>query len=308
MIFLYLISAIILSAAVILLLGLTPERITADIMKIISPKQTLRDKARAAQRKKKINRISAELSHIRMALAATGKDGQFAWICALSLILFTAGCILAVIIHNLFLLPILGIALALIPFVYARKTIAHYDKHITEEIETALSVITTSYLRSKDIISAVSENINYLRPPVRDVFKSFVGEASAINADMKDSLRNLKDKIDNYVFHEWIDALIQCQDDRTLSDMLLPIVSKLTDIRVVNNELKTILYEPRKEYFMMVALLVGNIPLLYMLNKDWFHTLVNSISGKITLAVCGAVILTTSLLMSKYTKPIEYKR
>jgi hypothetical protein len=146
-------------------------------------------------------------------------------------------------------------------------------------METALSVITTSYIRSNDILTAISENFYYLKPPVRDIFKSFIGDATAINLDIRASLTKLKTKIYNDIFREWIDALIQCQDDRTLSDTLLPILNKLTDVRIVNNELKTMLYEPRKEYYMMVFLLVGNIPLLYLLNIDWFHTLILSLPG-----------------------------
>ncbi|MDF2686439.1 MAG: hypothetical protein K0S55_1621, partial [Clostridia bacterium] len=182
------------------------------------------------------------------------------------------------------------------------------DKHVTEEIETGLSIITTSYIRSDDILSAVTENITYLKPPVNAIFKSFLGDATVINSDVKHALSKLKDKIDNRIFKEWVDTVIQCQDDRILKGSLLPVVAKLSDVRIVNNELKTMLYEPRKEYYMMVALVVGNIPLLYMLNKEWYSSLMNSLPGKIVLAISGAVILVTSLLMMKYTKPIEYRR
>ncbi len=96
--------------------------------------------------------------------------------------------------------------------------------------------------------------------------------------------------IDNAIFKEWVDTIIACQDDRTLNDTLLPVVTKLTDVRIVNNELKTMLTEPRKEYFMMVAMVVGNIPLLYLLNKDWYNTLMFSIPGKFILAVCGVTV------------------
>ena len=88
----------------------------------------------------------------------------------------------------------------------------------------------------------------------------------------------------------------------------MPVVSKLTDVRIVNNDLKTMLYEPRKEYCSMVAMVVGNIPLLYMLNKDWFYTLLNTLPGKIVSALCGVVIFITAILMTRYTKPIEYRR
>lgn len=135
-----------------------------------------------------------------------------------------------------------------------------------------------------------------------------IGDAMMISSDLKTALRNLKEKISDSIYEEWCDTLIACQDDRTLKDTLLPIVAKLTDVRIVNNELKTMLGEVKKEYWMMVCLVVGNIPLLYMLNTAWFEALMFSIPGKIVLAICGVVILITAMFMMKYTKPIEYKK
>ncbi|HCA28382.1 MAG TPA: hypothetical protein DEP23_01765 [Ruminococcaceae bacterium] len=85
-------------------------------------------------------------------------------------------------------------------------------------------------------------------------------------------------------------------------------MNKLTDVRIVNNELKTIIYEPRKEYFTMLAMLIGNIPLLYLLNQSWYLTLMTTTPGQIVLALSGATVLITALLLMKYTKPIEYRR
>ena len=211
-------------------------------------------------------------------------------------------------IDNVLLVPIFAVSFCLIPFIYAKTTISYFDKHIEQELETALSIVTTSYIRSDDIVSAVRENISYIKPPINSIFKSFLTDATVISSDIKKALFKLKEKIDNQIFKEWVDTLIQCQEDRTIKDTLLPVVSKLTDVRIVNNELKTMLYEPRKEYCSMVAMVVGNIPLLYMLNKDWFYTLMTTIPGKIVVAVCGVVILITAILMTRYTKPIEYRR
>jgi Flp pilus assembly protein TadB len=302
------ISSVLLVGAVILLLGLTPERITDDLMRVIFPDQTLSDKVRIAQGKKRTHKLTVELSNIREALITTGKGSQFTVVCATSLALFIAGGVFAVMIDNLFLVPIICVALAMIPFVYIKSTLNYYDKHIREEIETALSIVTTSYVRSDDIVAAVSENALYIKPPIRDIFKGFVTETTIINSDVKAALRHLKLRIDNQIYREWCDTLISCQDDRTLKTSLLPVVNKLTDVRIVNNELKTMLYEPRKEYFTMVALVIGNIPLLYMLNKDWYHSLMDTLAGKIILAISGVVVLITAALMMKYTKPVEYKR
>ena len=305
MIVFYIIGFLLFCGAVIILLGLTPESITDDLMKFISPKQTLRDKVLIAKGKKKSRKLTNEILHIKDALDATGKGKQFTLACAASILLLIAGCIVAVIIDNYFLIPVLAVALASLPFFYIKNTISAYDRHVKEEMETALSIITTSYIRSDDILGAVQENITYLKPPVRGIFQSFVGDAVMISSDLKTALRNLKEKISDAVFEEWCDTLMACQDDRTLKDTLLPIVGKLTDVRIVNNELKTMLSEVKKEYWMMVCLVIGNIPLLYMLNEAWYESLMFTVAGKIVLAICGVVILITAAFMMKYTKPIE---
>ena len=308
MIVFYILGFLLLCGATVILLELTPERITNDLMKFISPQQTLRDKVLIAKGKKKSKKLTAEILHIKEALDATGKGKQFALACAASILLLVAGCIVAVIIDNYFLIPVLAVAFASLPFFYVKSTIGAYDRHVKEEMETALSIITTSYVRSDDILGAVQENITYLKPPIRGIFQSFVGDAMMISSDLKTALRNLKEKISDSIFEEWCDTLIACQDDRTLKDTLLPVVAKLTDVRIVNNELKTMLSEVKKEYWMMVFLVIGNIPLLYMLNESWFEALMFTVPGKIVLAICGVVIFITAMFMMKYNKPIEYKR
>ena len=180
--------------------------------------------------------------------------------------------------------------------------------NIKEELETALSIITTSYVRTDDIVTAVKENVQYLKPPVKDIFAGFVAENMMISADIKQSIRHLKEKVSNTIFDEWCDTLIACQDDRTLKDTLMPIVAKLTDVRIVNNEIKGMLVAARTEYWMMAAMVVGNIPLLYFLNKDWYAALMFTTLGKIVLAVCGLTIIITAVLMFKFTKQVEYRK
>lgn len=308
MIIVYILCFLLLCSGIVLLLGLTPEVITDDMMKLISPKQTLRDKVLIAQGRKKSRRITKEIMHIKDALDATDNSRQFTIACVASIVMLVVGCILAVVIDNYFLIPVFAVAFSCLPFFYVKSTLSAYDKHVKEDMETALSIITTSYIRSDDIVGAVNENITYLKPPIKEIFQSFIGDTTMISSDIKDALRNLKSKIDNAIYEEWCDTLIACQDDRTLKDTLLPIVAKLTDVRIVNNELKTVLGEVRKEYWMMVCLVIGNIPILYMLNYSWFEALMFTLPGKIVLAICGTVILVTAMLMMKYTRPIEYKR
>ena len=269
MTFIYFICFLLITVGVIILLRLNPEKITDDLMRFVSPKQTLREKVLTVKGKKRSRKLTVELNRIRDALEQTGKGGQFSIACAASVVLMIFGCILAIMIDNAFLIPVFAIAFAMIPFAYAKRTVNYYDNHIKEELETSLSIITTSYVRTDDIVTAVKENMQHLKPPVKEIFAGFVAENMMISADIKQSIRHLKEKVSNSIFDEWCDTLIACQDDRTLKDTLMPIVSKLTDVRIVNNEIKGMLVAARTEYFMMAAMVVGNIPLLYVLNKDW---------------------------------------
>lgn len=308
MTFVYLICFLLLAVGAVLLLKLTPERITGDLMRFVSPKQTLRDKVLTRKGKKKSRKITVELRRIKDALEQTGKGNQFAVACAASLLLMIVGCVIAIMIDNPFLVPVFAIAFAMIPFIYAKRTVAYYDNHVKEELETALSIITTSYVRTDDIVSAVKENIQYLKPPVKDIFAGFVAENMMISSDVKQSIRHLKEKVNNSIFAEWCETLVACQDDRTLKDTLTPIVTKLTDVRIVNNEIKGMLSSARIEYYMMAGMVVGNIPLLYFLNKDWFNALMFTTLGKLVLAICGLVIIVTAVLMLRFTKQIEYRK
>ena len=308
MTFVYLICFLLLAVGAVLLLKLTPERITGDLMRFVSPKQTLRDKVLTRKGKKKSRKITVELRRIKDALEQTGKGNQFAVACAASLLLMIVGCVIAIMIDNPFLVPVFAIAFAMIPFIYAKRTVAYYDNHVKEELETALSIITTSYVRTDDIVSAVKENIQYLKPPVKDIFAGFVAENMMISSDVKQSIRHLKEKVNNSIFAEWCETLIACQDDRTLKDTLMPIVTKLTDVRIVNNEIKGMLSSARIEYYMMASMVVGNIPLLFFLNKDWFNALMFTTLGKLVLAICGLVIIVTAVLMLRFTKQIEYRK
>ena len=301
------ISSLLLIVAIVCFLNLSPQQITEDIMRLATPKVTLREKARNMRAGKKKKSLGSKLAYTQTALAAMGQENKFALVCCASLVLFAAGAVIAVLIDNIFLLPALSVAFALIPFIYVRNSLSQYEKHIKTDLETTLSTITTSYIRNEDIILAVRENLDYIKPPLRACFNAFIGDAVAVSSSVKQALRNLKEKVDDDIFREWCDALIRCQDDRALVDTLHPIVAKLKDVRVVNSELSTMMAAVRTEYYTMVGLVVGNIPLLYVLNKDWFHTLIYETPGKIVLGICGAFIIVTYMFLLKFTKPIEYK-
>ena len=52
---------------------------------------------------------------------------------------------------------------------------------------------------------------------------------------------------------------------------------------------------------------MSNIPLLYVLNKDWFQSLLFTTQGKIALAICAGIILLAMARIIKLSKPVEYQ-
>lgn len=90
--------------------------------------------------------------------------------------------------------------------------------------------------------------------------------------------------------------------------ILTPIVSKLSDMRVVNAELENLVFGPRKEFITMAILVLINIPLVRFINKDWYHTLVATIPGQAVIAVCLAAVFVSFAFVVKLTQPIEYRR
>lgn len=302
------ISSVLLVIGIALFMGLTTEQVTEDFLRIIKPKDSLREKSKNLRGSKQKHGLYLKIMRTKNALDATGKSKQFSVVCCASVILFGVGVILSLTINNVFLMPVLSVAFALLPFIYINNTLSFYEKTTKEGLETNLSTITTSYLRTDDIVTAVKENVSELRSPIKEMFEAFLIETSVINPNVKRALYNLKEKIDNEIFAEWCETLIQCQDDRTLKDTLPAIVAKFGDVRRVNSDLKGILMEAKNEYLVMVALVVGNVPLLYLLNKDWFKTLIYTVPGKACCGFCGIVILITALFMLKWTKPVEYKK
>lgn len=304
-----LIACIGMIAGAFLLFNISPLQFTDGLFGFLTRKsRNIRSEINEAARRKKMSFFRREITEVQEILKITGRSSRFSLVCAASLLCFAVGVCLAILLGNVFLVPVMAVGMMFIPFWYIRLTATHYKKSIAAELETALSIITTAYLRNEDIVTAVEESIPYLNPPVRSVFAGFLAQVKLISPDIDEALHAMKPKIENEVFREWCDAIAACQYDRSLKTTLTPIVSKLSDMRIVNAELEYLVFEPRKEFIIMALLVVGNVPIMYLLNKDWYHTLMYTAVGQIILAVCAAAIFISTAFVIRLTKPIEYRR
>ena len=278
------------------------------ISSLTAKPNSIKSQINEATQRKKPNVFRREISEAYEVLRLTNRTNMFSILCVCSLGLSALGLCLSILIENVFLAPVLAVGLMFVPFWYVKTTATNFKKDISAELETALSIITTAYLRNEDIITSIEENVHYLNAPVRTVFESFLSRIKLSNPDITAAILEMKKQIDNEVFHEWCDSLILCQNDRSLKSTLTPTVNKLSDMRVVNADLEYMITGPRKEFISMAFLVIGNIPLLYMLNKAWYNSLMNTVVGQIILAVSAVGIFVSTAIVIKLTKPIEYKR
>ena len=294
--------------------------------RLLDAPKGIREEILEETKRRKKSYFRREIEEVQAILKTTDREELFPLLCTASLLLFAAGAAIAVMIGNVFLIPVLACGFLFLPFWYIRLTASHFKKDVSAELETALFVSSASMVLKLGIASvaltgsvsvpgtpspwrdrSVEENLEYLNPPVKTVFADFVSRIRLIDPDLEAALEELKGKIENDVFMEWVDALKSCLYDRSLKTTLTPIVAKLSDMRIVNAELEYLVFEPRKEFITMVVLAVGNIPLLYFLNQSWYDTLMHTIPGQIMLAVTGAIIFVSTAYVIKLTKPIEYR-
>ena len=272
-----------------------------------SKKRSIKKRVKEARNPRMKKGFGQIIYSARQMLILTGKTTLLSWISFLSAVLFVFGVLLGVILNNYFLAPVLGIGFGISPFVYVLFVSIRWQKELSEELETGLSIITSSYLRKEDIISAIAENVGYLNDPIKSVFESFVVETNYINSNTKAALRDLQKKIYHDVFYEWCEAVIACQENKEQKIVLMPIVTKLSDSRIVTEELQNIIYESLKDYIMVLVLFLANYPLLRLVNKDWYLALTDTTIGKIVIAITTAIVVFTLPRVIALTRNVTHK-
>ncbi|KNZ42456.1 hypothetical protein AKG39_06490 [Acetobacterium bakii] len=295
-----------------LLFNISPFELTSQLMDLLiydkKDIKTVIKKTVINDKKSPLQGIINTIREAQLILKATGRESVFATLVMVSTILFIVGIVMGLMMENIALSGVLGVGLSLFPFWYIKLTEVNYKKELNDELETTLSIIDSSYGRSKNIVKAVEENLYHINPPLSTVFESFVFEVSYVTADIPGAILRLSETIDNQVFREWCRALIACQDNPNLINTLSGIVYKLTDIKQNNDDMGIEMFEPVRTALTMICLVLGAPVLFYLINIEWFNALTQSFGGKIVLAIAAFVIFISINGAVKLTKPVEYSR
>lgn len=300
---------LLMAAAILMLWEQSPFELAKSVTSLVKiRKPSIKKRILAVQKPKKIRGIRKIFLESKQVLEATNQTDKYFSLSVLSLVLFVIGLAVASGMNNPFLIPVLAVGFALIPNLFVLYSSSKYRKQLNQELESSLSTITTSYLRSENFLSSVRENIDYLNTPVRDVFLRFLNRVESIDPDIIAALESMKTEINHSVFQEWVDEVILCQNDRGMISTLTPIVNKFSKIRTVTGKMELAMYKENKTYLTMLGLLYGIILVICVGNADWSHYLLDMPAGKIILSGVVAATLISSVRVIQLTKPIEYKR
>lgn len=262
-------------------------------------------RSRGPKKPRGIHKIIIDAKNV---LQVTHSSAKFTTLCSISFVLSIAGILIASMLGNIYLMPVLAIGFALIPFLYILLSSFGYKRRLNVELETALSMVTAEYTRTEDIVTAIQGSVDSCRSPVKEAFEKFLANVTSVDASTVLALEKMKNDIDNDVFKEWVDALILCQRDRTLKSTLAPIVRKFSEMRWVSGDLNLELYAPLRNWLIMALALLSVPLLLNSINADWGNILMHTQQGQIILAIDAAVFFYSLIRVIRLTRPVEFRR
>lgn len=308
----YIISFLAFAAGAFILLDINPASLFNVSKKLLQKFRNGRNATLKQQiknlHKKEPRGIVKIIRESRSVLELTHRSEKLPAYTLSSIILFIFGCIVSIALQNYFLLPVLSVGCALIPWFVVLATATKFKRRLNDELETSLSMITTSYLRSDNIIAAIRENVGEMHYPVKEVFEKFLVQSSLISSNISALLEDMKQSVGNDTFKDWVDQLILCQSNRTLKSTLQPIVARFSEVREVSGELDSMLYEPLKEFISMATLTILNYPLFKAISPDLYRALMYTTAGQIIMAVTFVTLFISFAAAIRNTRPVEFRR
>ena len=294
-------------AGMLIVSNLNLDNMAADMDKLMNPEVPIAKRAHKLQKKVKEGFIRRTLHDIKSIMIYMGQSNKFIIVCSISIIMAVLGIILSIAVGNPYLIPALFVSFLSMPFIFVRLYSYSYTRNLQRELELSLSQVTTSYLRTDDIIMAIEENINNKNKPVRQVFEKFLNQVKFINPNVRQAIDEMADEIDDDVFKEWCEALKRCNQNRTLKFLLQPIVNKYATLRNIGSSIGEAMFEIKFQFYMIVGIVYLNYPLLYFLNKDWYAVLSSTTQGLMTTGVIALATVICTIILTFITKPIKYK-
>ena len=294
----YLICALFVTAGLFILMDVRPRDVTDELKKPFE---------REVNRKKRIRFITGKkpsamqrmMEEAVTMLDASGMGEQVSTYRNMAILMAVAGFLFGMVIDNFLVSIVLGVGLAMTPLTIIRIRTADYKRMVNEKLEMAMSSVTNSYVATGNLLTAVENVLPMLPVPVNTIFQRFAADMQYVDGNAIRAIQHMREASENWYWTEWCNALIQCQDDVSLNRTLSGIVERLSESRQIQLEVDTTLRKHMSDYVVTVLLVLGSIPLMGFMIPDWYSMLMDTIPGKITLAVVLATVLITSVWVSR---------
>ncbi len=254
---------------------------------------------------KKISRIDKFKAEAEEALRLSNMKLSWEQFEGVLAVFAAVGVVIGAVLHNVLLCIVLGVIMVYLPVIILKLKQYRYSMYISDQLQSALNTVTTSYLKNDDINIAVKENLHRIDEPLNIIFREFVASNMFINSDIVRNIKLMRERIDNHFFHEWCDSLILCQSDRNVKYVLPTIIEEMSDVKNIQEEANTMMFQIYKEFGLVAGMVMANIPFMKLLNGDWFTYLTQTLPGKIIVVIAFVVIFLSFVYVVKINKPIS---
>ena len=294
----YLICALFVTAGLFILMDVRPRDVTDELKKPFEREVNRKKRIRFITGKKP-SAVQRMMEEAVTMLDASGMGEQVSTYRNMAILMAVAGFLFGMVIDNILVSIVLGVGLAMTPLTIIRMRTADYKRMVNEKLEMAMSSVTNSYVATGNLLTAVENVLPMLPAPVNTIFQRFVADMQYVDGNAIRAIQHMREASDNWYWTEWCNALIQCQDDVSLNRTLSGIVERLSESRQIQLEVDTTLRKHMSDYVVTVLLVLGSIPLMGFMIPDWYFMLMDTVPGKITLAVVLATVLITSVWVSR---------
>lgn len=294
----YLICALFVTAGLFILMDVRPRDVTDELKKPFEREVNRKKRIRFITGKKP-SAVQRMMEEAVTMLDASGMGEQVSTYRNMAILMAVAGFLFGMVIDNILVSIVLGIGLVMTPLTIIRMRTADYKRMVNEKLEMAMSSVTNSYVATGNLLTAVENVLPMLPAPVNTIFQRFVADMQYVDGNAIRAIQHMREASDNWYWTEWCNALIQCQDDVSLNRTLSGIVERLSESRQIQLEVDTTLRKHMSDYVVTVLLVLGSIPLMGFMIPDWYSMLMDTVPGKITLAVVLATVLITSVWVSR---------
>lgn len=262
------------------------------------------DRINGSSRENFVRRTMRESRHIYDQI---GQSDRYRKVIAASILCSALGIGIGAFMNNWMLSVVLAAGLYFVPMWLTRFQLYRYQQYLSDELETALSLVTTSYMRTGDLLGAVEENLPHIHEPLKLVFTVFSNNVRYVDSNVAAQIQKMKDSVENGLFAQWCDALILCQDNHQQMAALPPIVNKFSVLKEQQQANKTRMMLPLRQAVSMIILVLAFCPIMAMVNESWYYNLTHTLGGQISLVLTAVAVLFTLNKAIQLCQPVSYE-